>query len=220
MGRAKTPGNRTKGGKKKKPTTAVGRQAWDYGNDCVQRHRALFSAACIKGGNDAVKDQVHDGIGQLWALDFLDGHGIADDHLRDAGRLFAELWWERYSAADGTANLAPKVAKFSRASRATAQSTDRTKRDYLFEKLDDCLPRSSSERKAIIDLCVDPWFFDGVAHWANRLVTTELLRRGRLPEVVEFETSHDRDMLAAAIRGLCALVDGSLPSRYSRRLAA
>jgi hypothetical protein len=190
---------------------------WDYGNDVVRRHRALFDCAIIKNGKAA--DQVHDGIGQLWALDFLDGHGFDGVALRDAGRLFAQLWWERYAGADGSANLAPKVSSFERASRSSAIYDGMTKRDLLFEKLDDCLPSNSLERGAIIDLCVDPWYREGVTPWAHRLVCCELLKRKRIPEAMGFETSADRDKLAAAIRGLCALVDGALPQRWERRAA-
>lgn len=197
---------------KKKP-----RIAWDYGNDVVRRHRALFDCQAIKGGKAA--DHVHDGVGQLWALDFLDGHGIDDGSLRDAGRLFAELWWNKYSAADGSANLAPRVANYERKSRSSNAYDGMTKRELLFDRMDNCLPVGSRERQMIVDLCIDPWYREGVTPWAHRLVCCELVRRRRIPEMMGFETAADRDNLAAAIRGLCALVDGSLPQRWQRRAA-
>lgn len=202
-------GLRYKNGQLKRATTRLARQAFDYGNDVVQAKRALFDCMAIKGGKAA--DQVHDGIGQLWALDFLDGQAHADDTLRDQGRLFAELWWSRYSAT------APKISKYERASRTTNSHDGKSVRDYLFERMDEALPSGTMERAAVVDLCIDPWFFDEIALWAKRLVGTELLKRGRVPEMIQFETMNDRVMLDALIRGLTALVDaGSM----KRRLAA
>jgi hypothetical protein len=89
----------------------------------------------------------------------------------------------------------------------------------MFDRLDDCLPVGSIERQVIIDLCVDPWYREGVTPWAHRLICCELLKRKRLPEAAAFETSADRDKLEAAIRALCALVDGALPNRWQRRAA-
>lgn len=201
--------------KDKKKKAAV--LPFDYGNDVVRRHRTMFDCARIKAGK--ARDQVHDGIGQLWALDFLDNHGIDDTALRDAGRLFAELWWSRYAAADGSASLAPRVAQYERHSRSSNSYDGMTKRDLLFDKMDDCLPVGSRERQMIIDLCIDPWYREGVTPWAHRLICCELLKRGRISAAMAFETSADRDNLAATIRGLCALVDGSLPQRWQRRAA-
>ena len=98
-------GLRYKGGKRKQPTTRKGRQAWDYGNEVVQRRRAMFDCMAIKGGKAA--DQVHDGIGQLWALDYLDGHGHESDTLRDAGRLFAVRVALHSSSAFGFSSSRP-----------------------------------------------------------------------------------------------------------------
>ena len=160
-------------------------------------------------------DQAHDGIGQLWALDFLDGHGIADDTLRDAGRLYAELYWDRYS------ETAPKVGKLERGDRATGDPPPPSRRDYLFDRLDSSLPANSLERTVVIMLCVDPWFKDEIAPFANRLVTTELAKRGRADGIIvelpcAQTAGHDRHMLNALIRGLCLLADGAIPARFER----
>lgn len=211
--RKRKSGQRYANGRLKGPTTRAARKAYDYGNDVVQKRRLLFDAMCIKNGKAA--DQVHDGIGQLWALDFLDGHGHADDTLRDAGRLFAELWWERYEAT------APKTSKLERASRTTNFWEGRTRRDIMFDRMDDSLRPGYLERAAVMTLCVDPWFRDHIAPWANRLIQEELLKRGRhLDEVIELPTQQDRDMLTGLIRALNILVDGSLPARFEQRRAA
>ena len=202
-------GARYANGRLKGPTTRKGRAVpFDYGNDVVQKRRALFDCQIIKGGKAA--DQVHDGIGQLWALDFLDGHGFEDSALRDAGRLFAELWWQRYNAT------APKTAQFERASRTTNFYEGRTGRDIIFDRMDDALMPGYLERTAVVSLCIDPWFADHVVPWAGRLIATELLRRGRPVEFAELETEDDRRMLNGLIRGLCLLVDSGLPARFQR----
>lgn len=210
MGKRKT-GPRYKNGRLKGATSRLGRQKWDYGNDRVQARRALFDCLNVKGGKAA--DQVHDGIGQLWALDFLDGHGFDDTALRDAGRTFAELWWERYEAT------APKTQKYERASRTTNFYEGRTTRDRIFDRMDDSLLPGHLERAAVMTLCVDPWFRDEIAPWAARLVEHELERRRR-KTVMVLDQPDDRQMLEGLIRGLCLLIDAGLPMRNERRVAA
>jgi hypothetical protein len=56
-------------------------------------------------------------------------------------------------------------------------------------------------------------FSDGCAGFVNRLVSTELLKRGKCPEFLELSTAHDRDMLNALLRALFTLVDGVIPAR-------
>lgn len=212
MGKA-TKGNRTASGKLKNPSTAAARlaKAWDYGNDRVQERRTLFDCMAIKGGKAV--DQVYDGIGQLWALDFLEGHGFDGAALRDAGRLYGELYWHRYSAT------APKTGKLEPASRTSGGDFAVTKRDLLFDRMDENLRGCTYERRVLGDLVIDPWYSDDIAWWANRLVTTELVARNRIPRAVEFSSPSDHGFLAAAIRGLLALVDGALPARFERRAA-
>jgi hypothetical protein len=57
---------------------------------------------------------------------------------------------------------------------------------------------------------------DGCAGFVNRLVSTELLKRGRVPVLVEMEAVGDREKLAALHRALFVLVDGALPARFQR----
>lgn len=207
MGRKATAGNRSKGGRKKKATTNALRLAWDYGNPRVQARRALFDAMSIKGGKAV--DQVFDGIGQLWALDFLDGHGFDGDSLRDIGRLWTELWWSCYGSTKA------RGMQFARSDRAKANDNV-TGRDRLFLRLDDAVPRDSFERQALFDLLIEPEHSDDVAFWVERLVSRELLERGRVPDLIQFPTPNDHELLNGAIRGLCMLIDGSLPARWSQ----
>ena len=213
-------GERYKNGRLKGPTSRKARisQAYDYGNAVVQRRRNLFDAMCIKGGKAA--DQVHDGIGQLWALDYLDGHGFDDTALRDAGRLFAELYWERYKLT------APRTASFERASRTTNAYSHRTRRDIMFDRMDDSLMPGYAERSAVIGLCVDYFHSDYIADWAQPLIVAELVKRGRLSRREEYDgldaaimlpLPEHRAKLNALVRGLLLLVDAGLPARFEQR---
>jgi hypothetical protein len=178
------------------------RQKWDYGNDKVQARKALFDAMCIKGGKAV--DQVFDGIGQLWALDFLDGHHLDPDLLRDTARKYAELYWRRNSAT------APKIGQAERLGFSKPSFEDNGG-DRLFAKWIDYLP--GYERSVLEHVVVDYWFSDGSAPFVNRLVSTELLKRKRPPPLIELETAHDRDLLHALLRALFVLVDGAMPIR-------
>lgn len=207
MGRKRTPGTRSPSGRKKKATTVIGRQKWDYGNDRVQERRNLFDAMCIRGGKAA--EQAFDGIGQLWALDFLDGHHLDPDVLRDTARRYAFLYWNR------NADKAPKTGNAERVGFSLPSLED-SGGSLLFERWIDHLPHY--ERQVLEHVTVDYWFSDGCAGFVNRLVSTELVRRGRFPQLLELESAHDRDMLDALLRALFVLVDGVLPTR--RQLAA
>lgn len=205
MGRKKTPGTRSVGGRKKKATTEALRKKWDYGNERFQERRNLFDAQCIKDGKAA--DQAHDGIGQLWALDFLDGHHLDPDVLRDTARRYAQLYWNR------NAVTAPKIGKAERLGFSLPSLVD-TGSDLVFEKWLENLP--TYERSVLEHVVVDYWFSDGSSPFVNRLVSTELLKRGRVPQLIEMEAVGDREMLNALLRGLFVLVDGALPARFAR----
>jgi hypothetical protein len=194
--------------RKKGPRTKSGRLVVmrDYGNDRVQEQRALFDAICIRQGKAV--DQVHDGIGQLWALDFLDGHHLDPELMRDTARQYAERYWTR------NADKAPKCSKNERSSHSTPSLQD-TRADLIFERWLDSLP---AYERAVLELSTVDYWFNGegrVAPFIERLVSTELLRRGRIPRFIEMEASGDRDLLAALTRALFVLVDGSLPARWA-----
>jgi hypothetical protein len=205
VGRKKTPGTRSAGGRKKKATTAALRAKWDYGNDRVQALRNLFDAQCIRNGKAA--DQAFDGIGQLWALDFLDGHHLDPDVLRDTARRYAHLYWNRNGAT------APKISRGERLGFSQPSLVD-TGADIVFERWIDDLPYY--ERSVLELVVVDYWFSDGSAPFVNRLVSTELLKRGRIPQLIEMEAADDRNMLNALLRALFVLVDGALPARFQK----
>jgi hypothetical protein len=107
-------------------------------------------------------------------LDFLDGHGLDDTALRDAGRLFAELYWERFSLT------APKTQKYERSSRTTNFYDGRTRRDIMFDRMDDSLRPGYQERASVVSLCVDHWYSDYITDWARPLIMEELIRRNRI----------------------------------------
>jgi hypothetical protein len=129
------------------------------------------------------------------------------DVLRDTARRYAHLYWHRNGAT------APKISKHERLGHSQPSLAD-TGGDILFENWIDALP--AYERSVLEHVVVDYWFSDGSAPFVNRLVSTELLRRKRIPDIVEFETAHDRDLLNALLRALFVLVDGALPARFQR----
>lgn len=202
MARPRKSGKRTKSGRLITPR--------DYGNDIVQARRALFDCMSIKNGKAA--DQVFDGIGQLWALDFLDGHHLDSELMRDTARKYGERYWKR------NADKAPKCSKGERSSHSRPNPHD-THGDIIFERWIDDLP--VYERQVLEHVVVDHWFSDGRAGFVNRLVGTELANRGLFlsSEPIALSTAHDRDLLEALLRALFILVDGALPARFERRAA-
>jgi len=204
MGRKRTKGNRSASGRLKKATTADARQKRDHGNEIVQARRNLFDAMCIRAGKAA--DQVFDGIGQLWALDFLDGHHLDPELMRDTARQYGEIYWRR------NADKAPTTGQIERADRAKNSLID-TAGDIRFERWLDTLP--SLERRTLESVVVDHWFTDERAPFVCRLVGNELMKRGRI-RFAEPEHPNDRYSLAALLRALFLLVDGALPMRNLR----
>lgn len=194
MPRKKKNGTREKNGR-------LSRSARDYGNEFVQARRALFDAMCIKSGKAA--DQAFDGIGRLWALDFLDGHHLDPELMRDTARRYAEVYWRR------NADKAPKTGQVERSDRAKLNMED-SGSDLRFERWLDILP--TYERGVLERVVVDHWFSDDSEPFVNRLVGNELMQRGRTRFSVPEERG-DRDLLAALMRALFVLVDGAMPIR-------
>ena len=169
-----------------------------------------------EGRQGSIDQDIHDGIGQLHALGFLDGHGHDPKDLRDIGRDFADLYWERYGAT------APATGQFERRSKSSGDPPPKTARDLRFDRLDNAIPRTSMERTAIHMLLTHHYHSDRLEGWVQRLINRKLAEKG-VPDVVAFlcpETEgHDRAMLRYAIRGLLALMDAGLPARFERRAA-
>lgn len=184
--------------------------ARDYGNAMIQARRALFDAQCIKAGKAA--DQVFDGIGQLWALDFLDGHHLDPELMRDTARKYATLYWRRNGAT------APKTGQPQRIGYTHDPLID-SGADLLFERWQDLFGAGSYEQQVLEHVTIDYWFSDGCAGFVSRLVSTELLKRGRIPRLLEMEAVGDREKLCALLRALFVLVDGAMPARFERRAA-
>lgn len=201
MARKKTKGNRSPSGRLKKASTVAGRQNRDYGNEITQARRALFQDKKIKDGKAA--DQVHDGIGRLWALDYLDGHHLDPCLLRDTARKYAELFWIR------NADKAPRIGEAERIGFSKPSLED-TKADLLFERWIDDL--QTEERAALEMVVIDHWHSDKEAPFVDRLVGHELMQRGRIKFARPVE-SKDRSLLAALLRALFVLVDGATPHR-------
>ena len=120
--------------------------------DHILARRKLWSFVTPSKGPDGrggeIDQDICDGIGQLHAIGLLDGHGIDPQELRDKGRLYANLYWKRYSAT------APKMGTFERADKSTSAYDGETAADRLFEKMDGVL--SGYDRACVVDLVIDP----------------------------------------------------------------
>lgn len=185
-------------------------------NESVLRRREQFSFLNSKadGRQGTIDQDIHDAIGQLHALGLLDGHGHDATDLRNVGREFAELYWERYEAT------APAIGQFERRSRGTGEPPPRNRRYDRFDRLDNSMSRVGMERTAIHMLLTEYYHSDRMTGWAQRLINFELAKRGVPDTLVLLDghtQGHDYYMLGCAIRGLCQLIDASLPSR---RMAA
>jgi hypothetical protein len=211
VGRKKTPGSRSVGGRKKKPSTVSERTKYDYGNlRCVERLER-FRHKNVLGGKAAWID-IFDGIGQLHAIGMLEGHGIDGKLMREAGREYIGLW--NYTYID----LLPKGSDLERAygGRQASGKADAlppaTRRDIRFAQLDDLLPTGSDERKWTHKILLDHFGLDTVHPLVERLVNYRFAQwgcqvAGRIAGNEDFET------LACVLRGLFALADGAMPER-------
>jgi hypothetical protein len=185
-------------------------------NCVIEARRKLFNFVQLPpekrqdGRNGEIDSEVCDGIGQLCALGLFDGHGHDPAEMRDKGR----FWGGHYAKLMKI--VGPKMGAYERTSRSEATGA-LTGADVLFDKIDENLP--DYERQVLLSLLVDPLIGHAeTVPWAQSLIDEALIKRARLVphRVVRFPDETDRAYLAAAIRGLCVLVDGSLPARYER----
>lgn len=165
----------------------------------------------LEGRNGEIDSEVCDGIGQLCALGYLEGHGCDPIELRDKGR----FWGGHYAKLMKGSGL--RIGQFERQDKGHGTGA-LSGADLLFDKMDGSLP--SYERSVLLSLLVDSIigsdpFGKDVCEWAKSLIHEGLLARGRtwFCEPVRFPTMHDRMLLDAAVRGLVILVDGAVPVR-------
>lgn len=179
----------------------------------ILQRRALFSFVTPTKGPDGrvgeIDQDVCDPIGQLHAVGLLDGHGHDPQELRDKGR----FWGQHLVRLMKVVGV--KMGAYERSSRSIPSSA-LTGADLLFDRMDRNLEHY--ERRVLFDLIVEPLIghHEGCL-WAEALVTSELWARGKVPPVTMFKTAYHDELLNAAIRGLCQLIDASLADR---RMAA
>ena len=188
--------------------------------DYILARRKLFSfvqpppASRQDGRNGEIDSEVCDAIGQLCALGLLDGHGYDPVELRDKGR----FWGCHYAKL--MKGVGVKTGSYERRDRSEPTGA-LTGEDLLFDRMDEALG-NGFERSALLTLVVDPLIgFRETVPWAQMFIDDELFKRGRFHSymVAGGVTENDRNLLNACIRGLCNMVEGSLPGRYERRAA-
>lgn len=184
--------------------------------DHILERRKLFAFVTPTKGPDGrvgeIDQDVCDGIGQLHALGLLDNNGFDPQDLRDKGR----DWRDGYVRLLRKSGY--KTGGYERMDKAREQLRY-TAADARFDAMDDAL--RGFERSALLSLLVDPivgsWP-DGEteAPWVRALVGEALLAKGKHLPLFRFPDANDRELLKAAIRGLCVLVDAGLPSRWEQ----
>jgi hypothetical protein len=166
------------------------------------------------GRNGEIDSEVCDAIGQLCALGLLDGHGYDPIELRDKGR----FWGGHYAKLMKVVGV--KTGGYERRDRSQPTGA-LTGEDLLFDRMNEALG-NGFERSALLSLVVDPLIgHRETVPWAQMFIDDELFKRGRFHAymVAGGVNENDRTLLAATVRGLCALAEGSLPGRYERRAA-
>lgn len=213
MGRPKHKGKRTKSGQLSRSLDAMLDR--NPPNLVVLERRNLFAfvrpdrSKRLDGREGEVDSEVCDGIGQLHALGLLDGHGLDPLELRNAGRFYGQHYWSRYR------ETGPKTGKYERTDKSISAYLGETGEDRRFDRMDEAL--RGFERNVILSLVVDMAWGDEIVPWAQALIDEALLARGKVRRgVVRFPDMEDRERLAACIRGLCTMVDGSMTGRYER----
>lgn len=188
--------------------------------DHILERRALFSfvrSAKQDGRQGEIDSEVCDAIGQLCALGQFDGHGHDPIEMRDKGR----FWGGHYAQLMKPCGM--RTGKLEPRSRSTGGHSGMTGADLLFDRMDESLPEF--ERNVLLSLIVDPLIGINPAgefpFWAQALIDDELFKRKlfRRGMLVGHVTAAHRDYLKAAIRGLCVLIDGSLPARWEQKAA-
>ncbi len=212
MARKRDPNSRRSKAEKRK-VLLLGQRTEPCAHILRRREQFSFLNSKADGRQGTIDQDIHDAIGQLHALGLLDGHGHDATDLRNVGRDYAELYWERYELT------APSTGQFERRSRGTGEPPPRNGRYDRFDRLDQSMPRVGMERTAIHMLLTEFYHSDKFTGWAQRLINYELAKRGAPDVLVVLDgptEGHDYYMLGCAIRGLCQLLDSSLPSRFAR----
>jgi len=208
---------------KEADAAARGLAANDLGqpNMRVQSLRRLFawlrpdeSDTSRKDFGGTIDQDICDGVGQLHALGLLDGHGHDPLEMRDRAR----EWGHHY--AQLLRCCATRTSSYERMDKGVKE-VRYTAADRRFDAMDESL--GAMEKAALLSLIVDNLIGDfagqQVVPWAQALVDEAMLKRGKVPHAMRFPDEHDRSLHRAAIRGMCQLVDATLPMRRNHLAA-
>lgn len=221
MARPRNKGRRTKSGRLSVSAEALAER--NPPADRVLQRRAAFARfsnarktlfVTDKDGGLKPVDQTCDGIGQLWLLGFLDGHGIDPDELLEKGR----FWGTHYASLLTYGGQGASVAGYERSDKGRSEPRE-SAADRAFDRMMDGL--GEDELDVLIALLVDPIIgctpnATEVVPWVQSLVHFRLFKEADVVvSRMKFPGTHEEAMLATAIRGLCQLVDGALEPRWT-----
>jgi hypothetical protein len=203
-------GKRDKSNKLLRPSTRAERSVPP--NDRVRERLERFSHKSILDGKAA--HDCFDAPGQLHAMGYFHNHGHEPSAIRDILREYAELYWCWFANLNsGSAEYGPRFDSGARISSKSSPIPPASKSDNRFMDLDDILPMSSPERRAIHKLVLDHWGCDSVHPFVERLVNEG--RRDRcLPVAGMLAMVEDFETLAAALRAAFALIEGKMKPDY------
>jgi hypothetical protein len=213
---AKRRGRPRKSGPRK-PDGTLDRGKFTAAPDHILARRKLFSFVAPTEGPDGrageIDQDVCDGIGQFHALGMLDGHPVDGLELRNIGREWRD-WYVTLLRRQGF-----KGGGYERMDKAREREPRVSER---MDRMDEAL--SGFERLACMSLLIDPvvgsWpMGEENSPWVRSLIDYALIERGRLVKFAGFPDANDYALLGAAMRGLFALWEASLPGRYERRAA-
>jgi hypothetical protein len=141
-------------------------------------------------------------IGRAWLVGLLDGYQVDAAAIRDAGLLYAELYWAHYPAANAVANYEGEDR------RGSHGNNDR--REILFMAMDEAIRSAGRDsRNAVHDLVIDCHWTTISAPWLERLVNERLIRAKVMPVVGLLPMLGDTETMKLAAQGLLAVAAGT-----------
>lgn len=185
-------------GRKKPPSTQLERTPPDRGSSRTAAKRAIWNAACFKGGGQG-KDQSGDLIGLLWLCGYLDSEEAESGEMLKLARDF----WASRTATFGQSRS--KAGKLEAVPRTTGHNSPPSKAERRWEsRYKPLLPGLGADYTALVDIMEED------KPWAHRLAAHCLVYLGGFDDLAGFKAADsDFAQMAMAKRALVVLHGGS-----------